>query len=358
MDIIEPVKFLYATNLRLDKPLALGEAADALATRARAVAYEATQRLVDCALSRDVDFVLLRGELCDVHCGPKALLFLTEQTMRLSKAGIACYILNEGSALDAEWLAEFPNGVKWLHGDEGNAGIVTCANRKLPLAPILEIIPPQLQGLGMDENGPKGAWLVSLSGDGEPKKEFIELSVLCWEHCEMDVTSIDTEEDLAVSWRNMKNDLREREPAGRPILLHLKLTGVVKEPSIFYGEDFVRNPEVLIKKLNAGENTQGNFVLVNSISDETSPPSSSMSAAEIGTLEADFWEEAALFKSGIDLRTGLFDILKERGILNHIIATDAASLLKSMTEADVELILREGCDMMNYEFFKTTAACK
>ena len=383
MNIVEPVKFLYAADLRLDSPLALGEGSDALAPRARDIAYEATRRLVDCALSRGVDFVLLRGELYDAHCGPEAFLFLAEQTTRLSDGGIACYILNEGAPLGAEWLAEFPSGVKWLRGAEPeDAGIAICANREfsLLLAPFLESVPPSPQGFSHNEGGPRGAWLVflpSLPNGGEPEREFIELDTLRWEICEMDVTSIETEKNLAVSWRTLKEGFRVREPARRHVLLHLKLTGVVKDRSIFYGEDFVRDPGVLMKKLNSDEGTKENFVLVDSLSDDTISPSLILSpaadepvagennaSAREGSLrgacplEADFWGEVAFFKSGMDLQVGLFDVLKERGILKHILATDAAPLLENMTEADMESLLREACDMAEYGLFKEAVSLK
>ena len=38
--------------------------------------FEATRRLIDCALARHVDFVLLTGDLYDAACGARAPLFL------------------------------------------------------------------------------------------------------------------------------------------------------------------------------------------------------------------------------------------------------------------------------------------
>ena len=359
MDIMEPVKFLYAADLRLDSTVALGEGSGVLVPRARDVAYEATRRLVDCALSRGVDFVLLKGELFDAHCGAKALLFLIEQTTRLSNAGIVSYILNERLPLDVRWLAEFPASVKWLERKEAS---IVCGARELPLISLLEPAPLPLQGLGSDENGPRGAWLVSLPDDGEPLREFIELNALRFEHCEMDVTSIETEDDLAASWRAVKGGFRERESMrDRPVLLHLKLTGVMKERFLFYGENFMRDSGALMKKLNADESARKNFVLVDSLEDDTisqaRQPLSSIDTRETGekganSLESDFWGEMAFFKSGIDLLVGLFDALKERGVLKHILATDAAPLLENITEADVGSLLKETCDMATYELFR------
>ena len=352
-----PVKFLYAADLRLDRPFALGEGSGTFALRARDVAYETTRRLVDCALSRAVDFVFLRGEICDAHCGAKPLLFLMEQTMRLSKAGIPCYFLNEGTALDAGWPAGFPAGAKWLHNVDAN-----ILSSNLLFSPASLPVPPPLQGLSHNESGPKGAWLVTLPDSsnspksGEFEREFIALDALRWEHCEMDVTSVETEKDLTITWRAVKDGFREREksPAGRPVLLHLKLTGVMKERSVFYGESFVRAPGTLMKKLNADEITKKNFVLVDSLSDDTSPLPAAKEASAKGANapEGDFEKEAAFFKSGMDLRVGLFDVLKERGVLKHLLASDAAALLENMTEAEVESILKESCDMAKYGLFK------
>ena len=377
---IKPIKFLYASDLRLDRPLALGEGASAYAPRARDAAYETTRRLVDCALSRDVDFVLLRGELCDACCGAKALLFLTEQTARLSYAGVPCYILNEGAPIDARWLAGFPAGVKCLN-PKVDANTITCRTRSFPLASLLESalkgakLTP-LQALGPDENRPGGAWLVflpDLPDSGEPEVEFIELDVLRWEGCEMDITHVETDEDLAASWKTVKDDFRGR---GRPVLLHLRLCGVMKDRALFYGESPMCDPGVLMKKLNADEINRKNFVLVDSISDDAlSPEPCSEKAANpkgakargrganargtnangANALEAEFWEEINFFRSGIDLRVGLFETLKERGILKRLLATDAAQFLENMTEADMASLLKESCDVAIHGLFKVRA---
>ena len=357
--VVEPIKFLYAANIRLDKPLSLGEGACAFVPRAKDAAYEAMRRLVSCALSRGVDFVLLRGELCDALCGPGALLFLTEQTTRLSAAGIGCYILNEGEAIDSAWLSRFPERVKWLDRS------AELPSTPLPLTTLLESMPPDLQMLGPgepDENGQGGAWLVSLSEDKEPEREFIELGALRWERCELDVTPIETDKDLMAAWKAVKDDFREREREPGPVLLSLKLTGVMKKPDLFYGEDYARHAGFLMKKLNGDELariTRQNFILVDSLFDDTSlpalpepVPADSPSHTPEKTVERDFWEEMAFFKAGMDLRIGLFEALKDRGVLKRVLAADAAPFLEDITEADVESLLEESHDMALYGLFK------
>ena len=116
-----------------------------------------------------------------------------------------------------------------------------------------------------------------------------------------------------------------------------------------------------MKKLNADEITRGNFVLVDSLSDDAllpalpdlpvSPESATLPVSA-KTVEQGFWEEAAFFKSAIDLRVGLFEALKERGVLKRVLASDAAPLLENMTEADVESLLKESHDMALYGLFK------
>ena len=118
----------------------------------------------------------------------------------------------------------------------------------------------------------------------------------------------------------------------------------------------MRDPRVLMKKLNADEAARKNFVMVDSLEDDTlSPapnPSSSGNTKGANALEADFWEETAFFRSGIDLRVGLFDALKERSLLKHVLATEAAPFLENMTEAGVESLLKESCDAAVYGLFK------
>ena len=144
-------------------------------------------------------------------------------------------------------------------------------------------------------------------------------------------------------------------------MLRLKLSGAIKERSLFYGTGFMRDPRVLMKKLNADEATRKNFVMVDSLEDNTLSPAQrplpsadakEENAKRANALEADFWEEMAFFRSGIDLRVGLLDALKERSFLKRVLASDAAPFLKNITEADVESLLKESCDAAFHGIFK------
>ena len=69
--------------------------------------------MFDAALTAEVDFVLLTGNLCDPHrAGPRGLVFLAEQFSRLAERGIAIY----WAAGSTDGRREWPAQVKWPGG--------------------------------------------------------------------------------------------------------------------------------------------------------------------------------------------------------------------------------------------------
>lgn len=127
--------FLHAADLHLDSPLRGLEArAGVSAERIRTASRVALTRMVDAALERQVDFVLLAGDIYDTRPAFESYLFFHGQMARLSEARIPAVIVlgnhdHGGASPRAERLpegvrvlsAERPESIEivdgvWVHG--------------------------------------------------------------------------------------------------------------------------------------------------------------------------------------------------------------------------------------------------
>ena len=87
------VRFLHASDFHLEAaPHGIVELPAALRDVLLEAPYQAAQRVFDAAMAEHVDFVILSGDLLDIHlAGPRGIAFLVEQFERLDGAGIASY---------------------------------------------------------------------------------------------------------------------------------------------------------------------------------------------------------------------------------------------------------------------------
>ena len=89
----ESVKFIHASDFHLDEPMkGLAELPPHLKSVIANAPYQAATRVFDLAISENVDFVLLAGDLFDlVSGGPRAAAFMLSQFERLSEHEIGVY---------------------------------------------------------------------------------------------------------------------------------------------------------------------------------------------------------------------------------------------------------------------------
>ncbi|HUE74113.1 MAG TPA: DNA repair exonuclease [Pirellulaceae bacterium] len=101
------VRFLHASDFHLEAaPHGLVELPAALKDALLEAPYQAAQRVFDSAIAEHVDFVILSGDLLDVHlAGPRGIAFLVEQFERLEGQGIATYWAAGKVDEPAEWPA-------------------------------------------------------------------------------------------------------------------------------------------------------------------------------------------------------------------------------------------------------------
>jgi len=89
----EPIRFVHASDLHLERPLTgLPDAPDDMRQLLLDAPFQAAEQVFQTALSEQVDFVVLSGDVVRPDaCGPYALAFLIEQFERLAGQQIAVY---------------------------------------------------------------------------------------------------------------------------------------------------------------------------------------------------------------------------------------------------------------------------
>lgn len=102
-----PFSFLHSSNFHLEQlPRGLDEVPPALAAAFLDAPYDAARAVFDAALAREVDFVVLSGDLVDCRLsGPRGPVFLAEQFARLNEANIEVYWAAGGVDLVGAWPA-------------------------------------------------------------------------------------------------------------------------------------------------------------------------------------------------------------------------------------------------------------
>ncbi|MEE2641398.1 MAG: metallophosphoesterase [Planctomycetota bacterium] len=89
----EPLKFIHASDLHLDRPFSgVAEAPPHIRKALIDAAYTAAENIFDRAISEKVDFLLLAGDVADIdRCGPRGISFLVDQFRRLDEKNIHVY---------------------------------------------------------------------------------------------------------------------------------------------------------------------------------------------------------------------------------------------------------------------------
>jgi len=89
----DAIKFLHASDFHLDRPMSgLAEIPAHIKSTLANAPYEAAEKFFDTAISENVDFVLLSGDIASLERGgPRTAAFLLNQFERLSGKGIFVY---------------------------------------------------------------------------------------------------------------------------------------------------------------------------------------------------------------------------------------------------------------------------
>ena len=205
----------------------------------------------------------------------------------------------------------------------------------------LVVYPGTIQGRNIRETGEKGVFSVTLF-PGEPGcAEFIPCDVVRWRSEDISIDGMERDEEFFQAVSDLKETVR-RENGGLPALLRLSVSGRGKIHGLLRRPGFLRGPGGLLETMNEGEEDRPDFVFTEEISGVTLPPLDLDSLAAGSHFAGDFLKEIRAFRQRGDLREGLKDILRKRGILDRIPSRDVLDVIDSLSDEDAELLLDRG----------------
>ena len=131
----ESFRFIHASDFHLEKPLGdLDEFPPALRESLTFAAFEAMSEVFDAAMSANIDFVVLTGDLLHpLAAGPYGMSQLLEQLERLNEAGKPVYWATGRADAAENWpeAMSFPENVKRFPVDHGASVHVERGSRVL-----------------------------------------------------------------------------------------------------------------------------------------------------------------------------------------------------------------------------------
>lgn len=283
-----PFRFIHASDLHLERPPSgLAEIPDHLRQTLLEAPYLAAERLFEIALSEQVDFVALSGDVVHLEgAGPRALKFLDEQFQRLADRDIQVYWAGGNVDPPESWPAalHLPSNVHRfgsarpedrIHHRDGiplaritglsrrqrskirvsdfwpdPAGLTTVAvvyggvdRAELAERPIhywalggshrrgtvqgtsqVAHYPGTNQGRTPDETGLHGCTLVRVDTDGKMQPQLIPCDVLRWQQERVEVEPTMTRERLEQALHGRMQELITANP-GLDLLVDWTITG-------------------------------------------------------------------------------------------------------------------------------------
>ena len=90
---LRPFRFLHASDLHLEQvPTGLAQVPEHLRQQLLETSYQAAEFVFDTALTEDVQFVILAGDVIDIdRAGPRGIAFLRDKFERLAEHDITVY---------------------------------------------------------------------------------------------------------------------------------------------------------------------------------------------------------------------------------------------------------------------------
>lgn len=113
---MKPITFIHTADLHLGSPLkSIGDVSETLQSKLHNATFDALCRIIDAALSNDVDFVLFSGDVYDLESRSiRASRVLAEELSRLKEADIPAYIIagnHDPLSRNSGHVVELPDNV-------------------------------------------------------------------------------------------------------------------------------------------------------------------------------------------------------------------------------------------------------
>lgn len=233
--------------------------------------------------------------------------------------------------------------------DLGRAGMDYWALGHVHRAEVLSrdplaLYPGNIQGRNIREDGKKGVFMVTMileDGRAEGREEFVPCDTVRWRSEKLSIEGMDRDEQFFQALKELKEQIRA-EGEGLPTLLRLTVTGRGKTYYLLRRPGFIKGPGGLMETINEGEESRPDFVFIEDVVEAAAPPLDLDSLAGGAHFTGDFLREARNFKERGDLREGLRDILRQRGIEDKISSPEVLQAIEAFDDEDVEAFLDRG----------------
>ena len=130
------------------------------------------------------------------------------------------------------------------------------------------VYPGNPQGRHANETGPRGVYLVEIDDSRQVKRDFRPVDVVRWERLSLDISAMETEEDLLKGLDRRLEDARD-QAEGRSVVARVTLSGRGALHQSLRRPEFV---EQLLEGVNDDWADQSPFVWCERIENETASP--------------------------------------------------------------------------------------
>ena len=169
------------------------------------------------------------------------------------------------------------------------------------------VYPGNPQGRHANETGPRGVYLVEIDDSRQVKRDFRPVDVVRWERLSLDISAMETEEDLLKGLDRRLEDARD-QAEGRSVVVRVTLSG---RGPLYHS---LRRPafiEDLLEEVNGQWADQSPFVWCERIEDETASPFDREERLQGSDFVADLLRLCDQAKTDAELRERLKDSLPE-----------------------------------------------
>ncbi|MDI9371133.1 MAG: DNA repair exonuclease [Synergistaceae bacterium] len=208
----------------------------------------------------------------------------------------------------------------------------------------LIVYPGNIQGRHIGETGEKGVFLATLdsggSGPASGDVEFIPCDAVRWIRESLSIEGMERDEELLTAFENLVERAR-RESDGRPAIVRARVIGRGRLSALMRRPGFLSGPGGLVETLNQGEEGRGDFVHIEGVTDETSPPFDLEVLSAGSHFVGDFLQEARSFEEGGALRGRLMDLLADLGVRDKL-HREVFDRVDGLSDDEISSLLRRG----------------
>jgi len=386
-------RFIHCSDLHLDSPFeGIHSVEPWVADILRKATFEAFQGVVNTAIQKKCDFIIISGDIYDgADRNLYAKLRFLELLKQLNEAQIKCYLVHGNHDPLSGWEPEIslPQGIFRFPGDKVSLipfiknhretahiygisfqekaninnlaklyqkssnevfsiGILHCNVGGMPnhdnYAPcsIEDLIntgidywalghihtptiirkqhpvilyPGNTQGRNINENGPRGCYLVQVYENQDVEYNFYPTDIVRWFQKGIDISNLNHLDNLLALLIEQREDTR-RQADGRHAILRLTLKGMGELDLILRQK--IDTDKDLTAHLREGENEKNSFVWIESILIQTQPPVNIEQRRLIDDFVGDFLRTIDETRKEPDLKKTLKAILTRRPEWNTI----------------------------------------